>query len=69
METNRIEGDWRQVRGWIKEQWGKLTDDDLTAIDGSIDRLVGRIQHHYGYELDRAEREVREWNSRHLRDA
>ncbi|MBG5568159.1 CsbD family protein [Pseudomonas aeruginosa] len=64
MTSNRLEGDWRQVRGWVKEQWGRLTDDDLMVIDGSIDRLAGRVQERYGYELDHAEREVREWNAR-----
>ncbi|WP_066779664.1 CsbD family protein [Sphingomonas sp. CCH5-D11] len=68
MSDNRLEGDWLQVRGWVKQQWGRLTDDDLMVIDGSIDRLAGRVQERYGYELDRAEREVHDWNARRLQN-
>jgi uncharacterized protein YjbJ (UPF0337 family) len=63
MSDDRIEGDWKQARGWLKEQWGRLTDDDLTVIDGQIDQLVGRLQERYGYAEEQARREVREFQA------
>ena len=44
MDWNQVEGNWRQVKGNVKKQWGKLTDDDLTAIDGRREALEGRIR-------------------------
>ena len=41
MDWNRVEGNWKEVKGKVKEKWGKLTDDDLTAIDGQRDQKVG----------------------------
>ena len=49
MDWNRLEGDWKQLKGKVKERWGKLTDDDLTAISGHRDQLEGKIQERYGY--------------------
>ena len=49
MDWNRVEGDWKQMKGRVKEKWGKLTDDDLTAIAGRRDQLEGKIQERYGY--------------------
>jgi uncharacterized protein YjbJ (UPF0337 family) len=51
-------GNWKQFTGKVKQKWGKLTDDDLTAIGGKRDELVGRLQQRYGYEKDQAEREL-----------
>lgn len=67
MNDNQIKGDWQQTKGWIKEQWGRLTDDDLTTVNGQLDQLAGRIQERYGYEEERARREVRDWNERRER--
>ena len=61
MDWNQLEGNWRQVRGNVKKQWGKLTDDDLTAIDGRREALEGRIQERYGYTKDRVRKEIEEW--------
>ena len=58
MNEDRIEGNWKQVKGKIKEQWGKLTDDDLDVIAGKKDQLVGTLQKKYGYAKDKAEQEV-----------
>ena len=44
MDWNRVEGDWKRMKGKVKEQWGRLTDDDLTAIDGRKDQLEGKIK-------------------------
>ena len=58
MNTDQIQGNWKQIKGKIKEQWGKLTDDDLTAIDGRKDQLVGKLQERYGYTKEQADREI-----------
>jgi uncharacterized protein YjbJ (UPF0337 family) len=54
-----LEGNWKQLKGTIKEWWGKLTDDDLMIIDGNRDQLVGRLQERYGWTRERAEADVR----------
>lgn len=59
MNWDRIEGNWRQFKGKVKEQWGKLTDDDIDRIAGKRDQLVGRLQEQYGISKDEAENEVR----------
>jgi uncharacterized protein YjbJ (UPF0337 family) len=53
-----LQGNWKQLHGQIREWWGKLTDDDLTKIDGKRENLVGVLQTKYGYAKDRAETEV-----------
>ena len=64
MNWNQIEGNWTQFRGKVKEQWGKLTDDDLDRIAGQRDQLVGRLQKSYGIAEDEAERRVRDWEGK-----
>lgn len=54
-----LEGNWNQMKGKVKEQWGKLTDDDLTQINGKRDVLIGRLQERYGYDKKRAEDELK----------
>jgi uncharacterized protein YjbJ (UPF0337 family) len=54
-------GNWKQVKGKVKEKWSKLTDDDLTAINGRRDQLEGKIQERYGYAKDQARKEVDDW--------
>ena len=49
MDWNRIEGNWKEAKGKIKQKWGQLTDDDLAKINGRRDELEGRIQHRYGW--------------------
>ena len=61
MNQDRIAGQWKQLKGRIKEKWGKLTDDDITVINGKQDQLVGRIQERYGVAKDEAEKQVRTW--------
>ncbi|MGC4082399.1 MAG: CsbD family protein [Vicinamibacterales bacterium] len=65
MNTDILAGQWKQLKGEVKRQWGKLTDDDMTTIEGSADSLIGKVQERYGYERDRAKREVDEFLSRH----
>jgi uncharacterized protein YjbJ (UPF0337 family) len=61
MDWDRIEGNWKQFSGKVKEQWGKLTDDELTQINGNRDQLEGRIQARYGYAKDQAREEIDNW--------
>ena len=61
MNWDQVEGNWKQIKGKIKEKWGKLTDDDLQMISGKRDHLAGVLQERYGYEKDRAERELDEF--------
>ncbi|HET6266274.1 MAG TPA: CsbD family protein [Acidobacteriota bacterium] len=58
MNEDRIKGEWKQVKGKVKEQWGKLTDDDLEVINGQWDQLIGKLQQRYGLARDQAEREA-----------
>lgn len=64
MNSDRIIGNWKQVKGRIKEQWGKLTDDHINIIDGRRDRLLGQIQESYGIASDEAEKQVQTWEKR-----
>lgn len=58
---DRVAGNWNQFAGKIKERWGELTDDDLAIIDGQHQRLIGKIQEHYGIIRDQAELQVADW--------
>lgn len=64
MNKDEIGGNWKQLKGKAKEKWGKLTDDDMTVIEGKRDQLVGRIQERYGYAKDQAEKEVTDWETK-----
>ena len=61
MNTDQWQGKWKQVKGSIKERWGKLTDDDLDVIAGQRDQLVGRIQERYGIAKEQARKQVEDW--------
>lgn len=61
MNSDTLQGKWKQAKGSIKERWGKLTDDDLDVINGQRDQLVGRIQERYGIQKDQAQKQVDEW--------
>jgi uncharacterized protein YjbJ (UPF0337 family) len=58
MNWDSLKGQWTQFKGKVKQQWGKLTDDDLDVIAGKKDELVGRLQQRYGYAKEQAEREA-----------
>ena len=61
MNWDRIEGNWKQFKGQVRQKWGKLTDDDLNVIEGNRMELAGRLQQRYGYAKDQAEREIDSW--------
>lgn len=64
MNWDVIEGNWKQAKGKVKEQWGRLTDDQLDVVSGKRDQLVGKIQESYGIARDEAERQVKDWEAR-----
>lgn len=61
MNEDTIAGQWKQISGRVKAQWGRLTDDDLRQIDGSVEELEGRVQERYGIARDEARRQVEEF--------
>ncbi len=61
MNKEMLQGNWKQIEGLIKQQWGKLTDDDISRIEGSWERLVGAIQERYGIERQEAEAQIDEY--------
>ena len=58
MNQDILEGKWKQVKGEVKNFWGKLTDDDVTRLDGSSEKLAGVLQERYGYTKDEAHKEI-----------
>jgi uncharacterized protein YjbJ (UPF0337 family) len=64
MDWNRVEGNWKQIKGKSKEQWGKLTDDDLDEVNGRKEQLEGTIQERYGIEKDRVKKDIDDWYTR-----
>ncbi|MDM0040561.1 CsbD family protein [Variovorax sp. J22G21] len=64
MNKDTVEGNWKQLKGKVKEQWGKLTDDDFDVIAGKRDQLLGRIQERHGISKDEAEKQVADWEKR-----
>jgi uncharacterized protein YjbJ (UPF0337 family) len=64
MNWDRIEGNWKQVAGKAKLQWGKLTGDDLDVVAGRREQLVGKIQERYGVAKDEAEKQLSEWQGK-----
>ena len=63
MNRDQLQGQWKQIMGEAKRQWGKLTDDDLQQVEGDRDKLVGAIQEKYGKSKEEAEREVDAWSN------
>lgn len=61
MNKDTFKGNWNEFKGKIKEKWGKLTDDDITEINGKRDQLLGKLQKTYGYEKDHAEKELKKF--------
>ena len=65
MNSDILQGKWRQLKGEARTQWGKLTDDDLDQVQGQAEKLVGLVQERYGYNRDQAQREVDTWMQRY----
>ncbi|MCW5935966.1 MAG: CsbD family protein [Fimbriimonadaceae bacterium] len=64
MNWDTVKGNWKQLTGKVKEEWGDLTDDDLMEIEGRKEQLVGKLQERYGWARDEAERRVSDWGDR-----
>lgn len=62
MNKDQLVGDWVNLKGKIKEKWGKLTDDDLKVIEGKRDQLAGKLQERYGYAAEQAQKELDEFS-------
>jgi uncharacterized protein YjbJ (UPF0337 family) len=60
MNQDVLAGKWKQMRGQVKQWWGKLTDDDLDRIDGAMDKLTGTLQERYGWQREQVEREIKQ---------
>lgn len=66
MNWDRIEGNWQQAKGKVKQRWGKLTDDQLAVINGQRDILAGKLQEAYGLSKDEVDRQIRDWESSYI---
>ena len=64
MNRDIIAGNWKQLKGKVKEQWGKLTDNDLTEINGKREQLEGKLQERYGKAKDEVRKDVDDWYGR-----
>ena len=65
MNEDRMKGNWKQFTGKVKEQWGKLTNDDLDVIDGKREQFIGKLQEREGVVREVAEKQLKEWQARH----
>ncbi|MBV8864753.1 MAG: CsbD family protein [Acidobacteriaceae bacterium] len=61
MNSDQFEGKWKQLKGSVKQRWAKLTDDDVTALSGKKDELIGKLQERYGITREQAQKEADEW--------
>ena len=64
MAWDRVEGNWKQFKGKVQQQWGKLTDDDLDVVEGKRTELAGKLQERYGIEKAEAERQIDDWSGK-----
>jgi len=64
VNNDRAAGVWKQIKGEVKEQWGKLTDDEIAKLEGHSDQLAGKLQEKYGLAREEAERQAREFRTR-----
>lgn len=63
MNWDRVEGNWKQLKGKVQQQWGKLTDDSFDVINGQREVLAGKLQESYGITKDEAERQIKDWEN------
>ena len=65
MNEDILKGKWKELKGNVRQQWGKLTNDDIDRMKGSQEELSGLLQQRYGYERDQADREIKNWLARY----
>ena len=63
MNWDQVAGNWKQLKGTVREKWGKLTDDDVDVIAGKRDILLGKIQERHGIAREEAEKELKDWEA------
>lgn len=63
MNWDRVQGNWKQFKGKVQEQWGKLSDDNIDVINGRREMLAGKLQESYGITKDEAERQIKDWET------
>lgn len=61
MNIDQFEGEWHKLKGSVKNQWGKLTDDDIERIEGNREKLIGEIQARYGKDKEEAKKEINDF--------
>ncbi len=61
MNRDTLKGQWTQLKGQVRKQWGKLTDDEVDQIRGDSEILMGKLQQRYGYTREQAQREIERW--------
>lgn len=64
MSNDELKGKWKQVKGKVKKNWAKLTDEDLEAIKGNKDILLGKIQERYGITKEEAKKQLDKFKSK-----
>lgn len=64
MNDDRVKGNWKQMKGEVQKQWGKITDDDHHVIEGDREKLIGKVQERHGRTRDQAEEDVNKWYAR-----
>jgi uncharacterized protein YjbJ (UPF0337 family) len=64
MDSNVVKGQFKQLKGKIKQQWGKLTDDEIDQLEGHAEILAGKLQERYGLNQEEAERQAKEFRSK-----
>ena len=62
MNSDQLKGKWNQIKGEVKQRWGRFTDDEIDKVDGDHDKLVGMIQERYGKTKEEAKREIDSWH-------
>jgi uncharacterized protein YjbJ (UPF0337 family) len=65
MNKDILKGNWQEIKGKLKQQWGKLTDSEITQMEGSYDELTGKLQQAYGYKKEQAEEEIKKFLATH----
>lgn len=65
MNEDVLKGKWKEIKGGVKEKWGKLTDDDITQIEGKQEKLLGLLQKTYGYSKEKADEEYKQFMKRY----
>jgi uncharacterized protein YjbJ (UPF0337 family) len=67
MNPDILKGRWHQMKGEIRKTWGKLTDNDVTEIEGHVEKMIGKLQERYGFKREEAEKEINQFLDRFTR--